>query len=311
MTVQQLYYFSAVVSQGSFQQAAAHCHITQPALSMLIRKLEQELEIDLLDRSVQPIVPTAAGKKLLEQARLVLREMQRFGELAQEIRGEQSGELRVGIIPTLAPYLLPLMLEKFSKTFPHVQLVVNEMTSAAIVDSILHEKIDCGLLATPFDSGKLLVQPLFSEPFVAYVSRKHPAFKKSTLQAVDIPADELLLMAEGHCLRSQALQLCSSTDKNTKSPLRYESGSIETLRRLVEQGRGLTILPELAVSTLSTKQKTMVRYFRSPEPSRQISLLTVKNYTRKPLIDGLATLITEAVPNRMKPSAKKKIIDAR
>ena len=308
MTIVQLEYLLALEKYGSFVTAAEHCFVTQPTLSMQVQKLEEELDVKLFDRSKQPVIPTETGKKILHHARRILDESTRIKELVKEERNEISGELRLGIIPTLAPYLLPLFVSEFINAYPLLRLSVTELTTEQIIAALKNDELDCGLLATPLKETALFETPLFYEPFVAYVANQNPLFKLNALQKNDLDSADLWILSEGHCMRNQVLNICSKKSGGSHANFDYQSGSIETLKRLVELNKGATILPELAIADLSQKQRNRVRYFKSPEPVREISLVTHRSFVKKKLLDILATHVQQHVPEKMLHKLRKKIV---
>lgn len=309
MTLQQLEYATAVAQWGSFVTAADKCFVTQPTLSMQVKKLEEEAGITLFDRSRQPVALTDAGKIFVEQARVVLREQKRLKEVVASVKGEVAGELRIGIIPTVAPYLLPLFADEFNRRFPEVTLSVDELTTENIIHALKEESLDCGILATPLMEPQLTERPLYHEPFVGYLSRKSPLWDKRTLKTEEVNAADVWLLADGHCMRNQVLHLCAARkERPGDQKLNYKSGSIETLRRMVELGHGMTILPWLAVDSLTQKQLQAVRYFRTPEPVREISIVTHRAQLKKALLDKLAETIVDCIPKQLKRTVKQEII---
>lgn len=309
MTLQQLEYALAIGRTGSFVDAADLCFVTQPTLSMQVKKLEEEAGITIFDRSRQPVTVTDAGKMFLDQARVVIREKNRLMEVLTSARGEIAGEFRLGIIPTLAPYLVPLFLAKFVEKYPGVKLEVEELTTATITERLKKESLDAGILATPLDEPQLHEIFLFNEPYVAYLSRKHQLWPKKQLRTEDVDANDLWLLSDGHCMKNQVLQLCNRRkEKGNGANFEFRSGSIETLRRMVETGQGMTILPWLAVPGLSPKQQEAVRYFRSPEPVREISIVTHRAQLKKGIIDALSEIINDALPKHLKRSVKQEVL---
>ncbi|CAN5291838.1 LysR substrate-binding domain-containing protein [soil metagenome] len=309
MTLQQLEYVTAVAQWGSFVTAAEKCFVTQPTLSMQVKKLEEEAGITLFDRSRQPVALTDAGRIFVEQARIVLRENKRLKEVVLSAKGDIAGELRLGIIPTVAPYLVPLFAYAFTNAYPEVQLVIDEMTTDGIIKALKEETIDCGILATPLNEPQLHERILYHEPFAAYLSRKSPLWNKRTLKTEEVNASDVWLLGDGHCMRHQMLQLCSSRkEKIESSGINYRSGSIETLKRMVELGHGMTILPWLAVSALTAKQQLAIRYFRTPEPVREISIVTHRAQLKKALIEKLALTILNTIPPQLKRTVKQEVI---
>ena len=300
MTITQLEYIIALDNFRHFATAANACFITQPTLSMQIQKLEDELGIKLFDRSKQPVIPTEMGEEVLQQARVVMHEVKIMHELIKEKQGVFMGELRIGIIPTLAPYLLPLFLQSFLSKYPHIKLKIKEMTTDIIVENLKTGKIDAGLLVTPLLDNTIKEQPLFYEELVAYVSKSSAAYKKNYVLAEDFDLKELWLLEEGHCFRSQIVNLCELKKQNKEnSRFEYEAGSVETLRKMVEMNNGITILPEMATFDFNEKQLSMVKHFQNPVPVREISLVTHRDYVKKKLVDVLKAEILLAMPPKI------------
>lgn len=300
MTITQLEYAVALDTYGSFVAAAEKREVTQPTLSMQIQKLEDELGLKLFDRSTQPIRATPEGKRVIDQARIVIREAGRIHELINNEKGIVEGSLRLGIIPTIAPYLVPVFVKTVSEKYPQLHLEITELTTSTIIERLKNHQLDCGLLATPLDESDIQETPIYYEAFVVYVSPSNPLAKKAALSTSDIHAEDIWLMNEGHCFRSQVLQICRDHKKNHNSKaFTYEAGSIETLKRLVEMNNGYTLLPELAVKDFGMKQMKMVRYFKSPEPVREISMVTGKHFIKKAAMEALVEEIKKAVPAKM------------
>lgn len=307
MTIVQLEYAVAVDTYRSFVLAAEKCFVTQPTLSMQIQKLEEHLGVKLFDRSRQPVVPTEIGVEIIEQARKILQESYKIKEIIEERKGEIAGELKIGVIPTIAPYLLPRVIGGFIEKYPKVKLTVSELTTESIIHQLKVGLLDCGILATPLDEPTLNERPVFYENFVSYLSKNSPTFKKKTLTPNDLDIDDLWLLNEGHCLRNQVLNICKHKQSNHHA-LDYNTGSIETLIKMVDLNNGITILPELSLQDFSVKQMDKVRYFKSPEPSREVSIVTHKNFIKKRVIDALEAEILNSVPKRMKSKKKKEIV---
>ena len=307
MTIVQLEYAVAVDTYRSFVLAAEKCFVTQPTLSMQIQKLEDQLGVKLFDRSRQPVVPTEIGVEIIEQARKLLNESYKIKEIIEERKGEIAGELKIGIIPTIAPYLLPRVIGGFMEKYPKVKLIISEFTTEHIIQQLKVGLLDCGILATPLDEVTLFERPVFYENFVSYVSKNSPLFKKKALTTNDLDIDELWLLNEGHCMRNQVLNICKHKKSNDHQ-LDYNTGSIETLIKMVDLNSGVTILPELSMQDFSLKQMDKVRYFKSPEPSREVSIVTNKNFIKVRMIDALENEILNSVPKRMKSKKKKDII---
>lgn len=301
MNLPQLEYILALDRHRHFSKAAAACHVTQPTLSMMIQKLEEELEIKIFDRSKQPVVPTPVGEAVIEQARKILLEVSRLHDLLRQQKSLLTGELRVGIIPTLAPYLVHRFVNRFLEKCPGVHLSVSEHVTSSIVKRLKKNQLDVGILVGPLNDAAIREAPLFYEPLLVYSSH---IYEKHYLVPEDLNPEELLLLEEGHCLRSQIMNLCELR-RRADSRLQYQSGSLETLIRLVGMGQGVTILPAMAVETLSTEQRQHVFPFRHPAPVREVSLATHRDFLKNDLIEALKTEILAGVPQEFSDGSGK------
>ncbi|MDF7819197.1 LysR substrate-binding domain-containing protein [Runella sp. MFBS21] len=310
MTFVQLEYLVALDTYRHFATAAENCFVTQPTLSMQIQKLEDELGVKLFDRSKQPVVPTEIGEAVIRQARILLREALKTREIVDEHRGIVAGEIRVGIIPTLAPYLLPLFLANFIQKYPHVKVKIKELTTENLLAKLNKDLIDVGIVATPLHDERVFEEPLFYEEFVAYVSEDEAAYQKEFLLSEDIDLSRLWLLEEGHCFRGQILNICELRKQNPANRnFEYESGSIETLKRMVESYGGVTILPELSLTDLSETQLQQVRQFHSPKPIREVSLVTLRHHLRRGPIEAMKSEILAVIPEKMKQPHQRKLVE--
>ncbi len=308
MTLVQLEYIVAVDTYRSFVGAAEKCFVTQPTLSMQVQKLEETLNVKLFDRSKQPIIPTEIGSQIIEQARLVLQESQKIKEIISSQQQDVAGEIKVGIIPTIAPYLLPKVIAAMMEKYPDLKLLIWEYTTEDILHHLKTGVLDCGILATPLGDNAINEIPLYYENFVTYISKNSKLYKKKTIDADDLEDENIWLLNEGHCMRSQVLNICRSTKQNRLQGLTYNTGSVETLIRMVDMNNGATLLPELALEELSNKQLSKVRYFKSPEPVREISLITHKNFIKRRMLNALKEEILAIIPKSMKQKKKKDIV---
>ena len=308
MTLVQLEYVVAVDTYRSFVGAAEKCFVTQPTLSMQIQKLEEMLNVKLFDRSKQPVVPTEIGSQIIEQARIILQESHKIKEIIDSQQQEIVGEIRIGIIPTVAPYLLPQVIAAMMDKYPDLNLKIWEYTTEDIIHHLKTGILDCGILATPLGDPAMSEMPLYYENFVTYISKNSRLFKKKAIDADDLEDENIWLLNEGHCMRSQVLNICRSTKDNRIQGLTYNTGSVETLIRMVDRNDGATLLPELALAELSVKQLTKVRSFKSPEPVREISLVTHKNFIKKRMLNALKEQILAVIPKAMKQRKKKDVI---
>ncbi|RYZ23316.1 MAG: hydrogen peroxide-inducible genes activator [Chitinophagaceae bacterium] len=307
MTLQQLEYIVAIDTHRHFVTAAAHCYVTQATLSMMVKKLEDELGIRIFDRSRHPVTPTPLGVEVVAHARRVLQEARRIPDLVHEAVGEVSGQLRLGVIPTLAPYLVPRFLPALLAKFPNLQVKISEATTEELIARLESNGLDAGLLATPLERPQLVEHPLFHERFFVYASAGEKQLKKDALTPADIDPDSLWLLEEGHCLRAQVLQLCHLPRQGARR-LEFETGSIEMLLRLVDANGGSTILPELALSGLTAKQKQQVRAFKNPAPVRAISVVTQQHFARRKVVDALTAIIRQHLPAEMHERFRKKVL---
>lgn len=310
MTTVQLEYVVAVDTYRSFVTAADKCFVTQPTLSMQIQKLEDELGVKIFDRSKLPVVPTEIGMAVIAQGRVILKESARIREIIADQKKEIQGTLKVGIIPTLAPYLLPRVLTSFMKKYPKVKLEVWEYSTEQIITLLKQEQLDCGLLATPLHNQHLEEHPLFYETFVVFTAKSNKLSDKKVILPEDLDTKDIWLLNEGHCMRNQVLNICR--DKFSMGEFRnleYNTGSVETLKRMVELNEGYTILPELSLQDLSAKQMNMVRFFKTPEPVREISLVTHRYFIKQGVIEAFKKEILVNVPEKMKVKKTKKVID--
>lgn len=295
ITLTQLEYIVAVERYGNFRLAAKSCFVTQPTLSMQIQKLEDQLGIMIFDRSRQPITATPIGQKIIAQSRSVLRETAAITELINREQQRIEGELRVAIIPTLAPYLLPLFLQTFSARYPGVRLHVEESKTDDIARALRHNQLDVGILVTPLGDELLRELPLFQEPFYVYASEKSELAQKERVGEKDLKSQGLLLLTEGHCMREQMLSVCRAQAAASEGQLQFESGSIETLCHLVENGHGYTVIPYLAKSWLEPRSGKIIP-FVSPQPSREVSLVVHKSYVKETLLNALRQAIQDTLP---------------
>ncbi len=305
MNLQQLEYIIALDTHRHFVKAADACFVTQATLSMMIKKLEQELDVVIFDRSKQPVIPTKTGKKLIEQARNILRESQLMKEISKEMKSGMEGELRIGIIPTLAPYLLPVFIPGFLARYPSLKLKIREQTTDQLAHFLATDKIDVAIMATPLHISNLKETPVFYEEFKVYVASPEKQFRKKYLLPEDIDTSKLWLLEEGHCLRSQALNLCELQKQQAKATnLDYETGSIESLLKITEITQGITIIPELATLHFNKKQKEKLRSFKPPVPVREISLVTFRHFARQDMITSLKKEILAAVSPHLSSGRK-------
>ncbi|MBL7920720.1 MAG: LysR family transcriptional regulator [Bacteroidia bacterium] len=310
MNLQQLEYIVSVDTHRHFVKASETCFVTQATLSMMIKKLEEELDIVIFDRSKQPVVPTELGAKIISQAKVVLMETKRVNEIISNERGEIAGDLRLGVIPTVAPYLLPFFLNRFLLKYPKVSIKINEFTTEQLIEKLINQEIDVAILATPLNNTQLLETPIYYEKFIAYTPGQAKYKNKKYLLPKDIDVNKLWLLEEGHCLRSQIVNLCELRKKTKEhSNLQYEAGSIETLIRMTESNNGITILPEMVLGNLTKEQLKNIYPFKAPEPAREVSIVTYRHFLKGAIINSLKSEILSSIPKEMLNVKKKEKIE--
>ena len=294
MTVIQLEYLLAVANFGSFSVAAEHCFVTQPSLSMQIKALEEELGVMLLDRSKKPVMPTRAGEAVIEQARETLKEFNSIKEVVSQLKGEIAGKIRLGVIPTIAPYLLHRFIPEFVHRYPKVELEVREMQTAYIIDALNHDRIDVALVAGGTCGDGIMEYELFDDRFYAYVSPSNSLYNKSNVRIEDIDMRELVLLSVGNCLRDQVLELCQA---RSSVPSRYyfESGSLDTLMRIVDSTSNMTIIPEMALPYIPAERSRQIKTLFKGASSRKIALAVRRTYVKKSLVDALKATILDSI----------------
>lgn len=295
MTLQQLEYIIAVYRLRHFAKAAEHCGVTQPTLSAMVQKLETELGVKLFERSSQQVVPTQVGRLVVEQAWKVVQRAARIKQIVAEQQHAVAGEFRLGILPTIAPYLLPRFFPDFCRKYPEVEIKAVELKTDDIRRELAKGEIDAAIMVNLNDMDNLEFYPLYQERFYVYVSRQDPLFNHKNIKTADLGSKTLWLLDEGHCFRDQLVKFCNLKGAR-KSKTTYSLGSIETFMRMVEGGMGITFIPELALWQLTDRQMELVRPFALPEPSREIVLVTGKNYLRKTLVNLLVKEICSCLP---------------
>jgi len=308
MTLTQLEYMVAVDTYRHFILAAEKCFVTQPTLSMQLQKLEEELGVKIFDRTKQPVIPTEIGARIIAQARVVLRESGMIKQLINDEKDVMTGELRIGIIPTLAPYLLPTLFKQVRAKYPQLELVIRETITEEIIHELKNNRLDCGLVVTPLKDASIKEDVLFYEELFVYVSRKNALYDKKYVLADDIDPNQLWLLEEGHCFRSQVLNLCELR-KSGDLHFKYATGNIETLKRMVDKSNGLTILPELAVMEFNKTQMKLVKRLKDPSPAREVSLVTHRDHIKTKLIQTLKEEILQMVPKAMQQLRNKKVVE--
>lgn len=298
MTLQQMEYIVAVYRVRHFAKAAEMCGVTQPTLSAMIQKFEKELGVKIFERSSQQVTPTAVGKLVVEQAWKVLSRANKIKDIVAEEEHLLSGTFKIGILPTIAPYLLPRFFTKLEKQNPDIDFHIIEMKTADIKKALSRGEIDAAIAVRLDELDVYNQTSMYYEQFIAYVAKNDPLFSHQNIKTSDLSNEFLWLLDEGHCFRDQLVKFCNLKSA-TESKSKYSLGSIETFMRMVESGQGVTFIPELALSQLSENQMELVRPFALPIPVRDVVLLTTKNFVRHSIAELIVNSVKENVPKEM------------
>jgi LysR family hydrogen peroxide-inducible transcriptional activator len=262
---------------------------------MQIQKVEEELKIQIFDRTKKPIQMTDIGQKIVNQAKNIVNEADRMKDIVEQQKGFIGGEFRLGIIPTIMPTLLPMFLNTFIKKFPKVKLVIEELNTDEIIVKLKNGNLDAAIAATPLSEEKLKEIVLYYEPFVAYIPEKHRIADKKEIEVSDLNLDEILLLQDGHCFRDGILNLCKNQDVASLNNFQIQSGSFETLIKLADEGLGLTLLPYLHTLDLKDNDKLKLKHFKDPKPAREVSLIFPKTELKIQIIDALKQTISGVI----------------
>ncbi len=295
MTITQLQYVLAVAENKNFTKAAQKCFVTQPTLSMQIQKLEEELDIVIFDRSKKPIELTTLGKEIVVQAKNIVNESNRMQDIVDQQKGYIGGEFKLGIIPTVMPTLLPMFLKTFIKKYPKVQLKIEELTTDEIINKLKDRNLDAAIAATPLETEFLKERVLYFEPFVSYIPKNHRLSAKKIITTADLDLNDLLLLEDGHCFKDSVLNICKTLKSNKDEHFQLESGSIETLIKLSNEGLGMTLLPYLHTVDLPEKDQENLHHFEQPTPAREISLIYTKSELKLQIIEALQEVIASII----------------
>ncbi|MDC1106481.1 LysR substrate-binding domain-containing protein [Prolixibacteraceae bacterium] len=311
ITLTQLEYIIAVDNYRHFATAAEKCFVTQPTLSMQIKKLEEFLGVTIFDRSKQPIIPTDLGTKIIAQARNVLKETQEIDEIIRSDKNDLSGSLRIGIIPTLSPYLLPLFIGQFTKEFPEIDITIEELFTYEIESKLKKDELDIGILVTPLKDTEIEETPIFYEEMMVYCDKKNNFLTNDEFSLSDINTPDLWLLNDGHCFRSQVINLCKMKQGANNHPFKFDGGSLETIIKIIDQEGGFTLIPELAGLDLIKKKSDQVLCFSDYTPLREVAIVYTRHYTKRKIIDLVAKKITAAIPKRMREKERGTIVEWR
>ena len=305
MNLRDLKYIIAVADTRHFGKAAQRCFVSQPTLSGQIRKLEDELGVAIFERTNRSVRTTPIGEEILHYARSMLEQAQAIEQISAAHRDPLAGPLRIGAIPTISPYLMPLILVPLRQAHPQLKLVLSEETTDQLIERLHNFEIDAALLATTIDEGEFEVISLFDEPFWVAHPREHPFYLKDKITRADLDNTDLLLLAEGHCLAQQVMDLCHLKDRSSGGDMAdLRASSLETLLQLVGAGFGSTLVPALAMrGSWTTDSGVVARKLEFKDAQRRVSLVFRKSYPRKQALQALVKVIIDSLPNTVSPLA--------
>ena len=292
MTITQLQYVLAVAEHKNFTLAAEKCFVTQPTLSMQIQKVEEELNIQIFDRTKKPIQLTEIGQKIVNQAKNIVNEADRMKDIVEQQKGFIGGEFKLGIIPTVMPTLLPMFLKSFIKKHPKVKLKIEELTTEEIITRIKDGHLDAAIAATPLEDDSIKERVLYFEPFVSYIPKGHRLHNNNKIDVSELDINDMLLLEDGHCFRDGVINLCKAFKSHSEDQFQLESGSIETLIKLSNEGLGMTLLPYLHTLDINDKEKGNLHYFNEPSPAREVSIIYHKSELKMHIIEALQDVIS-------------------
>lgn len=292
LKLKDLRYLVAVADTRHFGRAAERCFVSQPTLSAQLKKLEDYLGVQLIERTPKRVALTPAGERVVSRAQRILEASDDIVEVARAYRDPLAGQLRLALLPTIGPYLLPIVAPKLRKALPRLELMLYEYQTGPMLEKLRLGEIDMGILALPVELDGLESKPLFDEPFVVAAPAQHPIASQARVKTSDLQGETLLLLEDGHCLRDQALEVCSRVDVNEKQ--NFRATSLETLRQMVASGVGITLLPELATrGAYGTARGVAIRPFAKPAPSRSIGAVWRKTSARTEAIAAVADVVHE------------------
>lgn len=307
MTLQQLEYIVALDDERHFVRAAEKCQVTQPTLSMQVQKLEDDLGVLIFDRKTHPLQPTVVGEKIVSRARSLLREAREVRALVSTEKGEMKGEFRLGVIPTLAPSLVPRFLKDFLDQYPDISLRIDELQTEQIIDMLMEGQLDVGIMVGPVGQSRLSEMPIFHEPFLLYAHEGAAVAEKAEVLPEHLDSADMWILNQGHCFRTQMLNICETNAGASSPRYSYETGSVETLKKMVQASGGYTLVPELSMEGEAKREGIVTRRFAPPEPVRVVMLVTHHGFARNTFLESLRTAILSSLPPSMKIEGGKKV----
>ena len=297
MTLTELRYIVAVARERHFGRAAEACFVSQPTLSVAVKKLEDELGVALFERRANDVAVTSQGERIVEQAQRILEEVESLRQIAAAGRDPLAAPLRLGAIYTIGPYLLPFLIPALRKRAPKMPLQIEENFTAVLSERLRHGELDAIVISLPFEEPGILTLPLYDEPFVVALPADHPWTRKKSIKATDLPQDNLLLLGSGHCFRDQVLKVCPALNRSAAGSMQrtLEGSSLETIRHMVASGAGITVLPCSSVATAAPERRLLtIRPFASPAPSRRVALAWRKSFPRPQAIETLRQALADS-----------------
>ncbi len=297
MTLQQLKYIVALDHKRHYIKAAEDCFVTQPTLTIQVKKLEEEIGTIIFDRNTTPLTPTPIGEILIAKAKSLLREAEEFKEIANNNTSNITGYYTLGIIPTIAPYLLPYFLDSFLKNNPKTKLIIKEMQTELIIEALHNGTLDIGIVSTPLEDKNIREINLYQEPFLVYCEDQNTFGSSEVVTQDDLTPDNLLILEEGHCFRNQVLNICKENETYKYKAFSFESGSIQTIKNLVKAGLGYSLVPQLSIQ--EKEEKVHLKHFKNPKPTREVSIVVNKNFTKEKLIENLLVEIKNTIPKEV------------
>lgn len=299
LTLNQMRYLVALAEERNFVRAAQKCFVSQPALTMQLKQMESVLGAELVDRDKKPLILTEIGEKIVMQARLVLQETIKISELIENFKESVIGNIKLGIIPTIGPYLSPMFIPRLLEEYPTVQISMKERLTDEILEDLNQGELDAGIIVTPYSKAEeFKILPLFYEIFYAFVSPKHHLYNEELIDLNALNSDDLWLLSEGNCFRNQVLSVCRGDSAPKGARFHYVSSSIESLKKIVLLEGGMTILPELALPEKSGADKR-IKLFSPTLPVRQVSLVVTRTFLKQRFIENIIEVIKSSIPESL------------
>lgn len=307
MTIQQLKYIVALDEERHFARAAEVCMVSQPGLTIQLKNLEEEIGIKIFDRNKVPLTPTELGKEIISRAKKILRETNEIRDFVINEKNQLSGEVKLGVISTLSPYLIPLFIQAMKTATPNMHFIIKEASTGQLIQDVMTGTIDVALMATPTGVPNLIEHAIFKEPFVAYLNENHPMANDAFFELLPQDKTELLFLQNEYCYNAQLLEICGlKNPRKIKEQFSYEISSIETLKNLVRAKLGFAIIPQLSI--MNEKESALFKSFKDPKPVREISFVVSDTFSKKLLLEKMNQAIWNCLPETIKKDISYKKI---